>query len=143
MDILELDFLYKIHIVSTSIMVGVIWIMQLVHYPSFNFINIEDYKSFQEFHMKRISLIVIHAMTIELTSGILIFWIYQTNNIFFNVSLFCLFFIWFLTAILFSKMHQKLTLGYQISIVTKLVNLNWLRTLSWTLRLGLVLFVGW
>jgi len=143
MDILELDFLYKIHIVSTSIMVGVIWIMQLVHYPSFSFINIEDYKSFQEFHMKRISLVVIPAMTIELTSGILIFWIYQTNNIFFNVSLFCLFFIWFLTAILFSKMHQKLTLGYQISIVTKLVNLNWLRTLSWTLRLGLVLFVGW
>ena len=143
MDILELDFLYKIHIVSTSIMVGVIWIMQLVHYPSFNFINIEDYKSFQEFHMKRISVIVIPAMTIELISGILIFWIYQTNNIFFNVSLFCLFFIWFLTAILFSKMHQKVTLGDQISIITKLVNLNWLRTISWTFRLGLVLFVVW
>ena len=143
MDILELDFLYKIHIVSTSLMVGVIWIMQLVHYPSFNFINIEEYKSFQEFHMKRISLIVIPAMILELTSGVLIFWIYQTDNIFFNISLFCLFFIWFLTAILFSKMHQKLTLGYQISIVTKLVNLNWLRTISWTLRLGLVLFTGW
>ena len=143
MDIIELDFLYKIHIVSTSVMVGVIWIMQLVHYPSFSFISIEDYKSFQEFHMKRISLVVIPAMIIELTSGILIFWFHQTNNIFFNISLFFLFLIWFLTAILFSKMHQKLTLGYQISIVTKLVNLNWLRTLSWTLRLGLVLFVGW
>lgn len=143
MDILELDFLYKIHIVSTSLMVGVIWIMQLVHYPSFNFINVEEYKSFQEFHMKRISLIVIPFMIIELTSGVLIFWIYQTDNIFFNISLFCLFFIWFLTAILFSKMHQKLTWGYQISIVTKLVNLNWLRTISWTLRLGLVLLAGW
>ena len=142
MDIFELDSLYKIHIVSTSLMVGVIWIMQLVHYPSFNFINVEEYKSFQEFHMKRISLIVIPAMIIELTSGVLIFWIYQTDNIFFNISLFCLFFIWFLTAILFSKMHQKLTWGYQISIVTKLVNLNWLRTISWTLRLGLVLFAG-
>ena len=75
MDILELDFLYKTHIVSTSLMVGVIWVMQLVHYPSFNFINLKDYKSFQEFHMKRISLIVIPIMTIELTSGILIFWI--------------------------------------------------------------------
>ena len=143
MDILELDFLYKIHIVSTSLMVGVIWIMQLVHYPSFNFINVEEYKSFQEFHMKRISLIVIPVMIMELTSGVLIFWIYQTDNIFFNISLFCLFFIWFLTAILFSKMHQKLTLGYQISIVTKLVNSNWLRTISWTLRLGLVLLAGW
>ena len=143
MDILELDFLYKIHIVSTSIMVGLIWVMQLVHYPTFNFINTEYYKSFQEFHMKRISLIVIPVMTIELTSGILIFWISQTNNIFFNISLYCLFFIWFLTAILFSKMHQKLMLGYQILIVTKLVNLNWIRTISWTLRLGLVLFVGW
>ena len=142
MDIFELDSLYKIHIVSTSLMVGVIWIMQLVHYPSFNFINVEEYKSFQEFHMKRISLIVIPAMIIELTSGVLIFWIYQTDNIFFIFSLFCLFFIWFLTAILFSKMHQKLTLGYQISIITKLVNLNWLRTISWTLRLGLVLFAG-
>ena len=75
MDILELDFLYKTHIVSTSLMVGVIWVMQLVHYPSFNFINLKVYKSFQEFHMKKISLIVIPIMTIELTSGILIFWI--------------------------------------------------------------------
>ena len=36
------DDLLMIHIVSTSIMVGVIWVMQLVHYPSFKYVKESD-----------------------------------------------------------------------------------------------------
>ena len=47
-------------------MVGVIWVIQLVHYPSFHFINKKDYEQFQDFHMKRITYIVMPTMLIEL-----------------------------------------------------------------------------
>ena len=37
------DDLLMIHIVSTSIMVGVICVIQLVHYPSFKYVKESDY----------------------------------------------------------------------------------------------------
>ena len=49
-----------------------------------------------------------------------------------------LIFIWLMTAVFFSGVHQKLTLGYDQTVVDKLVKLNWGRTLLWTLRLLLI-----
>ena len=37
------DLLIVIHFISTSLMVGVIWIIQLLHYPSFHFIDKANY----------------------------------------------------------------------------------------------------
>ena len=51
------DDLLMIHIVSTSVMVGVIWVMQLVHYPSFKYVKESDYINFQKYHMGNISYI--------------------------------------------------------------------------------------
>ena len=47
------DDLLMIHIVSTSIMVGVIWIMQLVHYPSFKYVKESNYIIFQKWQYRQ------------------------------------------------------------------------------------------
>ena len=60
-----------IHLIATSVMVGVIWVIQLVHYPSFHFIELKQYTTFQRFHMSRISYVVIPAMLTELFTLIL------------------------------------------------------------------------
>ena len=44
------DDLLMFHIVSTSIMVGVIWVIQLVHYPSFKYVKESDYIIFQKYN---------------------------------------------------------------------------------------------
>ena len=48
-----------LHLIATSVMVGVIWVIQLVHYPSFHFVELKQYTTFQRFHMARISYVVI------------------------------------------------------------------------------------
>ena len=48
-------FLFYLHLVATSIMIGVIWVVQLVHYPSFHYIDRNRYGLFQQFHMRYIS----------------------------------------------------------------------------------------
>ena len=120
-------------------MVGVIWTIQLVHYPSFNFINQKDYIKFQNFHMKRISLIVMPIMGIELFSGLVIIFFEMKNGIIFYFSIFILILIWLLTGIIFSRLHQKLTMGYRILIINRLIKMNWLRTFLWTLRIFLLM----
>jgi|TARA_B100000123_G_scaffold246648_1_gene203213 hypothetical protein len=124
-----------LHLIATSVMVGVIWIIQLVHYPSFHFIELKQYTTFQRFHMSRISYVVIPAMLTELFTLILIIISMDQIDTLVLASAILLIFIWLITAVFFSGVHQKLTLGYDQTVVDKLVKLNWGRTLLWTLRL--------
>ena len=119
-------------------MVGVIWIIQLVHYPSFHFIERNQYTTFQRFHMSRISYVVIPAMVTELFTLILIIISIDQVNLIILASALLLIVIWLMTAVFFSGVHQKLTLGYDQAVVEKLVKLNWGRTLLWTLRLLII-----
>ena len=64
--------IFTVHLIFTAIMVGVIWLVQFVHYPSFNFIDKKFYSDFQNFHIKRISFIVIPVMLLELVSGLIL-----------------------------------------------------------------------
>ena len=127
-----------IHLVATSIMVGVIWVIQLVHYPSFHFIELKQYTTFQRFHMSRISYVVVPAMLTELSTLIFLIIFMDQIDTLVTVSGLLLIIIWLMTAVFFSGVHQKLTLGYDKTVVNNLVKLNWGRTLLWTLRLLLI-----
>ena len=67
------NFVLLGHLIFTSIMTGVIWVIQIVHYPSFHFIEKEFYTAFQKFHMNKISIIVIPIMLAELITGMMLF----------------------------------------------------------------------
>ena len=127
-----------IHLIATSVMVGIIWIIQLVHYPSFHFIELNKYTTFQRFHMSRISYVVIPAMLTELFTLILIIISMDQVDPIILASALLLIVIWLMTAVFFSGVHQKLTLGYDQTVVEKLIKLNWGRTLLWTLRLLII-----
>ena len=129
--------LLLIHLISTSLMVGIIWVIQVVHYPSFHFIGNNRYISFQKFHMERISYIVIPVMLVESISGFLL--IYDELNPILLTSMVLLLSIWMFTVFFFSSLHQKLVSGYEEETVRKLVKINWIRTALWTLRLVLLI----
>ncbi len=122
-------------------MVGVIWVIQLVHYPSFHFINKKDYNRFQDFHMKRITYIVMPTMLIELFSGVYLILSGLKGEIIFLISIILLGLIWLQTAIFFTRIHQRLTIGYQKNLVDNLVKINWFRTIAWSGRLILLLYM--
>jgi len=135
----EFELLLKVNFISTSIMVGVIWVIQLLHYPSFHFINDQKYIEFQHFHMQRISIIVIPAMLTELASALLLAYFFESSLTIILLAL--LLGIWGITFIFFTNMHQKLTNGYDHSIVDRLVQINWSRTALWSLRLIILLSI--
>ena len=135
-----LDDLLTTHLTSTSIMVGVIWVMQLVHYPTFKYVKESDYPIFQKYHMSNISYIVFPVMFTELITALLIF-LSGEKSLFFVLSLICLFLIWVITGVLFTKFHSILQKGKDLKMIEKMIKANWMRTLLWTLRLIMILFV--
>jgi len=135
----EFELLLKVNFISTSVMVGVIWVIQLLHYPSFHFINEKNYIEFQHFHMQRISFIVVPVMLIELASALLLAYFFESNLTIILLAL--VLGIWAITFIFFTNIHQKLTDGYDHSIVHRLVLINWSRTTLWSLRLIILLSI--
>ena len=134
------NFVLLGHLIFTSIMTGVIWVIQIVHYPSFHFIEKEFYTAFQKFHMNKISIIVIPIMLAELITGMMLFLDKSSKSPFLIISFVILVLIWLITGVFFSKAHNELIAGYQELVVNQLVAMNWIRTLLWTLRLLLLTY---
>ncbi len=134
------NFVLLGHLIFTSIMTGVIWVIQIVHYPSFHFIEKELYTAFQKFHMNKISIIVMPIMLAELITGIMLFLDKSFKSPFLTISIIILVLIWLITGVFFTKAHNELIAGYQELVVNQLVAMNWIRTLLWTLRLLLLTY---
>ena len=134
MNILNEQSMLAMHLVLASIMVGVIWVIQLVHYPSFRFTDREKYVSFQIFHMRNISFIVVPVMILEFLCVLLLVLYYSNHESLLRISFILLLIIWLVTALFFAQIHQKLSKGYDETLVRNLVSLNWIRTLLWTIR---------
>lgn len=135
-QLLEINLLMTLHLVSTAAMTGLIWTIQLVHYPSFHFINIVVYEEFQKFHMQRISIVVMPLMILEFITGLLLLVLSQEQ--FFLVNFVLIVMIWLSTFLLSVPEHSKLEKGYNHKAVDRLVSTNWVRTLLWSVRLVLL-----
>ena len=122
--------------VSTLFMVGLIWMVQVVHYPLFDDIGKENYASYQQRHQSNITLIVGPVMLIELVTAILLVW-YSIDDIskpmvYTGVGLVAV--IWLSTAFIQVPCHEKLVKGFDPTAYKWLVNSNWIRTIAWTAR---------
>ena len=135
-NLLSLD---QLHLISTSMMVAIIWIVQILHYPTFLFIDKERYTEFQQFHMNKISYIIIPLMLVELISGLSILFTVENVQFSFYVSLSLLILIWLITGLFFTKFHSELSKKFSHNTILRLIRLNWIRTVFWTIRLALLL----
>lgn len=130
-----------LNLFSSFFLCGLIWMIQLVHYPMFHGLSKKNFSSQIQFHKKRISVIVIPVMTAELlTSAALAGWSEEFKFIHIT-GLVLVTFIWLLTFILQVPIHNKLSDGFDQTLVRKLVLFNWYRTVLWTLKSILVIFL--
>ncbi|MDZ4767298.1 MAG: hypothetical protein SGI73_22390 [Chloroflexota bacterium] len=139
----DIKLLLLCHVVATLMMAGVIWMVQLVHYPLFRFVGDATYTAYQTAHINAITLLVLPLMLVELVTGILL--IIQppasvpTWSVWVGMALIGL--VWGVTALVNVPQHSALVGGFDAEIHAALVASNWLRTLGWTLRGGLVVWM--
>lgn len=115
-------------------MTGVIWIIQLVHYPSFHFVEKSRWSAFHQAHAFWITPVVAPLMLLQLGSSIFL----QESNqwIFLGLSIL----VFGLTFFISVPLHQKLEKSYDEKTVRKLIQTNWLRTLAWSTHALLLVF---
>ncbi|MCW7464400.1 hypothetical protein ND864_01680 [Leptospira levettii] len=133
--------LNQIQLISCAMMVAVIWIIQILHYPTFFYINESDFSKFHEFHSSRITWIVAPLMFLELVSASSL-WYLEMNSIFYRLNLVLAIFVWFVTFFVSVPIHNQLLKGKDLNQIKRLVFTNWIRTGIWTFRFGLCFFLS-
>jgi len=138
----SMTFIFIIHFAATCIMAGVIWTIQILHYPFFHQLNRDNFARLMNIHRVRISCIVIPVMLTELATGIYL-WYYSTSYPLLFLAGLCLIgLIWLSTFLLQTPRHAQIADHYIASAVSKLVLTNWIRTVLWTIRVCLLLYIG-
>lgn len=120
-------------------MTGLIWTIQILHYPAFLQIDERNFLVFHTRHSNNITFIVAPVMLIELLTAGLLIWNFQSEKIFW-INGVMLILIWLATALLSVPLHQKLTFGKDHHHIQRLVITNWPRTFLWSARLALITF---
>ena len=133
------EFVFLIHLTATAFMVGVIWLVQLVHYPAFKHIEEKNFKEFAFFHQQKITYIVAPAMVIEFLSGL---YLLPATGFVFTATMMMLIAVWLVTFFYSVKEHNLLLSGKDEESIDRLVKTNWIRTLLWTGRLIILFFIA-
>ena len=139
------DTFLQAQIITTSILVGLILVIQKVHYPSMHFLDRTQFKLAHEFHVAQISKLVIPLMLTELFCtiyGLFCFSSFSTYQTFMYLSAtLCLLAVWLSTFFVQVPIHKQLGYGYDETLVSRLVATNQLRTAAWIIRLALLIGV--
>lgn len=133
-----MDFFFFLNVISAFLLTGVIWTIQLVHYPSFHFIDKLSFTNFHNFHERRISIIVMPLMLIELITSIALY-IHNMWSIVFTLNLLVVVLIWCSTFFVQVPIHSILSQKKDKDLIEKLVNTNWIRTFLWSMRMLLII----
>ena len=121
---------------ATFFMVGLIWLIQIVHYPLFDLVGLESYPEYQQSHQTLITPIVGPVMLIELVTAFLLV-IQRPGSVpaWIPYSAFgLLIIIWASTAFIQVPCHESLTRAFDPEVHSRLVFSNWIRTAGWSLR---------
>ena len=133
-----MDFLFFLNVISAFLLTGVIWTIQIVHYPSFHYIDKLSFTNFHNFHERRISIIVMPLMLIELITSIALY-IHNMWSIIFALNLLIVGLIWCSTFFVQVTIHSILSEKKDKNLIEKLVNTNWIRTFLWSIRMLLII----
>ncbi len=134
------ELLFKTHLATSWFMTGLIWLIQIVHYPLFAKVGESHFKDYHSFHTRHITFIVAPVMLIELASFVgLIFVITQSPL---NLPIIGLFLLvaWVTTALISVPAHEKLSVGLYYQTCQRLVVSNWLRVGAWSCKSIYLLF---
>lgn len=136
-----MQWLAAVHAGATWFMTGLVWFVQLVHYPLLARVSPSSYTDYHRLHTRLTTSLVVPVMAVEgATAALLLalrppfvppFWLWG--------GLLLSLLIWASTALVQVPAHRLMCRAFDPSEHRRLVRNNWVRTAAWSLR-GLLSF---
>jgi len=135
----EIDTLYFIQIVCNSYLVSLLFMTQFITYPTFLHIDKDKFSEYHRKYVNNISFIVAPVMLIELLTLSLI--AYFSSEFLIIKSLILLLVIWLTTFFIMIPSHNRISKSFNKKEIISLINYNWVRTILWSFKLLLIIFL--
>jgi hypothetical protein len=133
----SMTWILRAHAISTVMLAGLIWTIQLVHYPLFAKVGADRWMEYERLHQMRITTLVGPLMLAELVTAALLLaplvsggkpaWLPIIGAGLLAV-------IWASTFFIQVPIHSALERGFDPVLIERLVATNWIRTIAWTAR---------
>ncbi len=125
------------NLVSALFMTGVIWYVQIAHYPLFKQVGQQTFRAYHIAHNNATTVVVALPMLIELglAALLLIARPPEVPTILAVIAFGLAVLIWGATFFVSVPLHAQLDdVGYNVTTIEALVSTNWVRTLAWSGR---------
>ena len=134
--------LHSVHLIATCAMIGLIWFVQIVHYPLFARVGERGFTEYERRHTVRTGWVVGPLMAAEACASVALAVTSQTLVAWVGVGIVGA--IWLMTALVQVPMHGRLAEVWDPQVHARLVQSNWGRTVLWTARgpLAIAMFVS-
>ena len=131
-----MGLLLAAHAGATLFLVGVVWFVQLVHYPLYPAVGGGGFAAYERAHVRRTTRVVAPAMLVEAATGLaLVLAVPPGLSRGLAVAGFVLLaVVWLSTLLAQAPCHRLLATGFDQVVARRLVETNWLRTAAWTVR---------
>jgi len=108
-----------------------IWLVQLIIYPSFTYFEKARLQAWHSKYTSMISIIVMPLMLVQLASTFYL--IYNGFNYILLLQSILIILLWMSTFFEAVPLHKKIDSGLEIKkVIEKLVQVNWKRTMMWS-----------
>ncbi len=132
------------NVVATSMLTGIIWTVQLVHYPLMALVGRDGFASYEAAHAPRMAAVVVVPWAVQ---GITAAWLLVERPATVGAAL-----AWSgaaaaaLTVVVTLgwsvPAHARLAAGFDAHVHARLVRTNWLRTAAWTTHAAIALLIA-
>ncbi|MBJ6107410.1 hypothetical protein JAO73_00195 [Hymenobacter sp. BT523] len=133
---MPLRILLLLNFAAAAYLTGLIWTIQVVHYPSFGLVPKDAWVAFHAAHTRRMGYVVLAPMVLELALAVWLAWAGRAalpgGAGWWSLALVLL--IWAVTFFISVPFHNRLEGSFDYIAIDGLTRTNWLRTLAWTAR---------
>ena len=128
------ELLLLAHALATTALTGLIWFVQLVHYPLFEQVT-AGFGEYHHRHMQRTGWVVIPPMFVELGTAVSLPFLVGPDLRAASIGgVVLLGVVWLATFVLQVPLHRRLSRGFDAATHRRLVVTNWARTALWSAR---------
>ncbi len=132
MSITPVAWLLLVNAAATLFMTGVIWFVQIVHYPLFARVGAGVFSDYERDHAQRTGWVVGVPMLVELAAAVATAVVLGGALAWVGLALLVV--VWLSTGLLQVPAHRRLQRGFDAATHRRLVATNWVRTVAWTTR---------
>ena len=132
--LLTMDWILGLHVLSACYMLGLIWFVQVVHYPLMGAVHSDNFVHYENLHTQKTGWVTAPVMLVELVTGAWLCLFAGEASVFWGINLIGIILIWASTFFIQVPLHNQLSLVWSKQNIDRLVRSNWVRTILWTVK---------